>query len=339
MNATLTTLVSALRRAVSTVTPDWAQALLFGRPMARPLRFGDVDVLTQESRKIIAPSAWADTDVDVPRVRKRRFVDVELPQSKVLRREVRLPKTPRRSLKNAVVLDMMRKTPFRPEQTVSVISDVTRNADGVALTHWVARKTDLENLKDRLRHGGLLTRRIHVAGVSSEPLADFGAQTYPLGRAWRWVNSVALVVAIVAGAWIWAKPVLALRDARILQEAERDRLTAAAVQLRREIEGQGEATSGRAAFLDRFTQRPLVLTTLQEATTTLPESVWLSDLSFERHRVTASGSTRGSAAQMLLDLPRNRLLLRPQLAGQVSQTEDGRERFDIVFQTPHEEAQ
>lgn len=335
MNGSLTAQAGALaRRAFSNVVPKWVQALLFGRPLARRLSFGNIPSVTRHAWNIIVPSAWAQRGVVLPPASGRRLVDVDLPQTSVLRREVRLPPTPSRTLRNAVLLDMMHKTPFRPDQTCSVLSDFQTSSEGVSVTQWVARRDDLEELRSRLRAAGFVVCRLRIADVASEPLEDVSQQAFPMGRVWRSVNAVALAVIVGVGLWTWAQPVLSVREARITQEAERDRLIEQAIDLRDQIEHLRAAGSERTAFLDRMTQRVPVIEILRAATEMLPDDVWLTDLAFERSRVSLRGSTQGSAAQMLLDLPKTPVLLNPQLAGPVSQTSDGRTRFDLVFQAP-----
>lgn len=317
-------------RFLSDALPDWLSALLLGQPMARTLSFGPNDALTKAKGRLVAPAAWLKSDADVPAKKGKRYVDVILPDAQLLRRQVKLPKTPRRMLQQAVTLDMLRRTPFKPEQTYSVLSGI----DGTSLTQWIARRDDIDGLCARLARAGLLVRRVRVAGAPDAPLADFTARVYPAGRLWRGLNVLAVLTALAAGGWVWAAPVLKVQDALRAQEAEVQRLTAEALALRQGMQAQTAEDTERTAFLHRMTRRTPFVSTLRAATVMMPDEVWLTDMSIDRTRVTLRGSTVGSAAQMLLDLPRNRLLRNPQLAGPVSQTRDGRERFDIVFQTP-----
>ena len=319
---------------LSDALPDWLGALLLGRPMARSLTFDAVDTLTRKKGRLTAPVAWLKTGADVPARKGKRHVDVILPDAQLLKRAVKLPKTPRRMLGRAVTLDMLRRTPFKADQTYSVLSDIQQDGANTTLTQWIARRDDIDTLRSRLAKAGLVVRRVSVAGAKAGPLADFSAQIYPAGRIWRAINAVAVLVALMAGAWIWAEPALRAQEARVAQEAEVQRLTAEALALRQGMQAQSTEASERTAFLNRMTRRTPMASTLRAATVMMPDDVWLTDLAFDRARVTLRGSTAGSAAQMLLDLPRNRLLRNPQLAGPVSQTRDGRERFDIVFQTP-----
>lgn len=321
-------------RFLSRAMPDWLLALVLGRPMARALVFDDAQTLSRKRGTFHAPKTWLTGKADMPPKRGKRFVDVMLPQDRLLRRDVKLPKTPARALAKAVALDMLRKTPFKPDQTYSILTDVRKDPTGVNVTQWVARRDDIDGLRNRLAQAGLIVRQVLVAGSSADaPLADFSAEVYPMGRVWRSLNALAVVLALGAGAWIWVQPTLAVQEARRAQEAEVQRLTEQALALRESMKEQSTGATERAAFLERMTRRTPVVATLRAATVMMPDDVWLTDMAFDRARVTLRGSTAGSAAQMLLDLPRNRLLLNPQLAGPVSQTSDGRERFDIVFQT------
>lgn len=320
-------------RFVSGAVPDWLAALVFGRPVARALVFSNTDTLAKKGGMLQAPSAWLKDGANIQKSGRKRYVDVMLPRARLLKREVKLPKTPRRALANAVALDMLRKTPFRTDQTYSILTDMRKEATGVSVTQWVARRDDIEGLRARLAQAGLIVRRVLVADVAAEPLADFSAAAYPMGRVWRFANIAAVLAMIAAGVWMWLHPALAVQEARIAQEAELQRLTAEALSLRQSMQAQSSEETERSAFLERMTRRTPMVATIRAATVMMPDEVWLTDMAIDRTRVTLRGSTSGSAAQMLLDLPRNRLLLDPQLAGPVSQTSDGRERFDIVFQT------
>lgn len=335
MSSKTSSLVGAgATRFMSNIMPDWLLAMVCGRPMARVLEFGPTETLTRKGRRLIAPAKWLMPGSDVPAKRGKRYVDVELPQRQLLKRDVKLPKTPRRTLRRVVMLDMLRKTPFKPDQTYSILTDVRSDTVHTTMTHWVARRNDIDALRTRLAQAGLMVRRVNIADIRAEPLADFSAQTYPAGRLWRLANVVAVILALAAGAWLWIQPVWKIQEARIAQEAELQRLTSEAVALRESMKSQSSEETERTAFLDRMTRRTPAVTILRAATVMMPDEVWLTDMAFDRARVTLRGSTSGSAAQMLLDLPRNRLLRNPQLAGPVSQTSDGRERFDIIFQTP-----
>lgn len=321
-------------RFLSDAVPDWLSALALGQPMARALSFGPVDTIKRGKGGLVAPSEWLNSGAEVPAGKRKRYVDVIVPHGKLLKRAVKLPRTPRRVLGRAVTLDMLRRTPFKPDRTYSVVSDIQTDGVNTTLTQWIARRDDIDGLRARLAQAGLLVRRVRVVDVPTAPLADFASTIYPAGRFWRGLNVVALVIAMAAGGWIWTEPALKAQRARLAQEAEVQRLTAEALALRDGMQEQSVEASERTAFLNRMTQRTPVVSTLRAATVMMPDTVWLTDMAFDRTRVTLRGSTSGSAAQMLLDLPRNRLLRNPQLAGPVSQTNDGREQFDIVFQTP-----
>lgn len=321
-------------RFLSDALPDWLSALVLGQPITRALSFGSVGSVKRQKGGLIAPAAWLNPDADVPTKKGRRYVDVVLPGRQLLKRTVKLPKTPRRMLGRAVTLDMLRRTPFKPEQIYSVLSDVQADAASTTLTQWIARRDDVDGLRARLAQAGLTVRRVLVEGSPTAPLADFTSEIYPAGQVWRALNIVAVLVVLGAGTWIWAEPAFRAQDARRAQEAELQRMTTEALTLRQGMNTQSVAASERTAFLNRMTRRTPMVTTLRAATVMIPDDVWLTDMAIDRTRVTLRGSTSGSAAQMLLDLPRNRLLINPQLAGPVSQTRDGRERFDIVFQTP-----
>lgn len=316
---------------MSDALPDWLAALLFGRPMARGLSFGSVDAVKRQKGRFVVPNTWLKTDAEISQYKGSHYVDIILPDERLLKRAVKLPKTPRRMLERAVTLDMLRRTPFTPEQTYSVLSEVRTNAGNTTLIQWIARRDDIDGLRARLAQAGLMVRRVLVDDAI---LADFGKEIYPAGRLWRGLNVLAILTMLGAGAWMWAEPAFKAQEARRAQEAELQQLTTEALALRQRIQAQSSEMSERTAFLNRMTRRTPFASTLRAATVMLPDEVWLTDLGFDRVRVTVRGSTAGSAAQMLLDLPRNRLLRSPQLAGPVSQTRDGRERFDIVFQTP-----
>ena len=319
--------------------PNWVQALFFGRPSASEMSFSaDVTEMRRQKGGVQAPMAWLDGG-ELPKGRGR-IVDLVLPASRLLRRQVTLPPTTSfRSIESAVALDMRRKTPFSVGETFDAISDVDQSEDGVRLSHWVARRDDMDALRARLAAGGYKVRRILVEGVDAPPLADFSASVYPMGRVWRGLNVLALLTLLGAGGWLWLEPVLAVQRAREAQEAEVATLTARAVSLRQALDTQTATSAERASFVERMTGRTPLSANLRAATLVFPDSVWLTDFTFSRTQVSVRGTVDGSAAQMLLDLPANRLLLAPALTGPVTQGPRGADRFEIAFQTPHAEAQ
>lgn len=320
-------------RFLSDALPDWLSSLFLGQPMARALSFGSVEALTRTRDGLVAPEAWLKTGANIPHRKGRQFVDLILPDAQLLKREVKLPKTPRRMLQRVVTLDMLRRTPFKSDQTYTLLSEVRTNGAQTTLSQWIARRDDIDTLRKRLSQAGLMVRRVRVTTAPQTPLADFTSDIYRAGRLWRSLNAISVLIGLAAGGWIWAAPALELQKTRIDLEAEVQTLTAEAFALRQGMQAQSADASDRAAFLDRMTVRTPVVSTLRAVTVIMPDDVWLTDIAFDRTRVTLRGSTSGSAAQMLLDLPRNRLLRDAQFAGPVSQTGDGRERFDIVFET------
>ena len=165
--------------------------------MARALTFGPVDAVTRRKGTLVAPAAWLKPDAVIKAKKRKRHVDVILPDTQMLKRDVKLPKTPRRMLERAVTLDMLRRTPFKADQTYFMLANVQTDATRTALTQWIARRDDIDGLRDRLAQAGLLVRRVRVAGAPALPLADFSGSVYPMGRVWRGVNALA-VLAVLA---------------------------------------------------------------------------------------------------------------------------------------------
>lgn len=324
----------AVDRALSEILPDWFRAMFLGQPRAQVLSFDDTATeLRKTSDGWVAPFSWLASAPENGKATQERVVDVVVPSQMILGRALKFPKKSARHLDRVVGFDTLQKTPFKPDQIHSVCDITGRDPAQIHVQQWIARKSDIEALAQNLATHGLRPRRFIIDGFSGPAMLDLSRDVAPLGGMWRTFNLIAACAILGALICLWALPVWSAYQARQAQEAELKTLTAQAVALRQDVDGLRRGASERAAFLDIMMQRQTMVALLREATALLPDSVWITDFTFEADRLILRGSVKGSAAQLVLDLPDNNVLKTPRLTGPVSQMGDGRERFDLVFDT------
>lgn len=315
------------------VFPDWLKAMFFGVPMAAEVRFfKNAEVIAIKKGQLIVPESLLQASgPSIPPVRKR-IVDVFVPQSFFLKREIEAPTTAGKNLGKLVELDMVRRTPFRPDTVYWAISKPNKSNGTLKVAQWIAKRSDIEHLQQRAAKIGLHIRKVFVEGDPVQhPIVDLSASVTPKARRWRLLNGALAIGAVGMAAMIWLYPAwqASTENAHISESVAQNRSQALA--LRQEVDDLRSREMERAAFLDIVYQRPRLSHTLREITVALLDNVWISDLNFSPKRVVVSGEVTGSAAQLVLTLAQRNEFYNPRLSGPVARASNGAERFELTL--------
>ncbi|MFZ5963017.1 PilN domain-containing protein [Thalassococcus sp. BH17M4-6] len=259
----------------------------------------------------------------------RRVIDLQVPPTLFLERQVTAPVTARSKLETLAELDLRHRTPFSPGDVYSQLGTPKVQGDTLVVPQWVAKRSDVAEWQRNLSAHGMRLRRVHVDG-QPRPIADFSATIAPGGRKLRWVNGLLAAVAVAAVLAGWLYPGWVARDqSRVLQD-DLVALRAEALALRQEVETLRSRDSERAAFLDTLLRRAALIDTLRDLTVALPDEVWIETVTYSPKRTTINGQIDGSAADLVLALGKRPVFRNPRLSGPVSKTPADGERFEIT---------
>ncbi|MEO8531637.1 MAG: PilN domain-containing protein [Deltaproteobacteria bacterium] len=316
-------------RGASETLPDWMFTAFFGRPVARELVFSDdVSNVILRGKTLVAPTSLLKTEASSSPGSYRGAVIAILPQHYCLERQIEVPAKGLAALASIAELDLTRRTPFRKSDVWWTVSAPTSVPNGFVVSQFVVKRSDVRALSARLALLGLRLTQVRIAG--SSVLADLSDTAAPSGRLWRRFNAGLAALGVILAMTLWLNPALVARaDLRVLDTALAARRDEA-VNLRSQVEVLREQKDAREQFLAEIVTRPRLSNVLRDLTVALPDTVWISDFVFSPIAVVVTGEIAGSAADLVLALSENRQFGNPRLTGPVSQTQEGRERFDLT---------
>lgn len=305
-------------------TPRWVRRLFLA------------DIASTLVHVVETPSDRTDLPMAVLSVKgssgKTIIADCVLPKSVLLERTISVP--PARTSQQAKIaeLDMLRRTPFTPQDVFCAIGKLPGNGPG-QLKQWIAKKPDILGFRSNLKTHGLIVRRFLVEDETHQVvIADFSAQIAPNQNRIRQWNGVFASIAVTAATAIWLLPAFQTRAEIIAGTESVDALRSHALALRAEIVALEDADAARLAFVENILRRPRVVDTLRQVTVALPDEVWVFEMTITKDRVTTSGETSQSAADLILALTNDNVGYTPALTGPVSRTAEGKERFILTLQ-------
>lgn len=263
-----------------------------------------------------------------------------LSSENILRKRIQLPLAAEENLRQVLIFEMDRQTPFKATEVefdwrIAKRDEVAR----ILLVDLVViPKVQLETALKPVRDAGLDFEAVdlsHTRGsVAFDQLAGFnllpeaaqgGARTDPLKRV-RWILAVALVGLI---GFIMQQSLAARENALEKLRAETDARQQQAMETARLAKTVREAITGANFLADRKLKQPETIKVLLELTKIVPNNTWLERISFVGKAVQLQGQS-ASADQMIQILQAANFLQNPQFQG-VIQPDPGTqlERFTI----------
>lgn len=307
--------------------------MFFGDPMVIEARFSNTtEKVKYQNGKLVAPYSLLQSDMFGITPKRIKIVDVFIPENLFLKRIIDAPASTRKNLNALVELDMVRRTPFRPDTVYWTISKPNKSGNALRVEQWVIKKIDVEQLQKRLEHAGLRIRKVFIDGVTTQrAIADISANATPNARRWRLVNGTLAAGSIGLAALIGFYPAwqASIERARLDESVTQTRTRALA--LRQEVETLRSKEMERAAFLDMIYQRPHLSNVLRDVTVAMPDEVWISDLNFSPAHLIVTGEVSGSAAQLVLALAQHNEFSNPSLSGPIARSSNGAERFELTL--------
>lgn len=272
-----------------------------------------------------------------------------LSSENILRKRIQLPLAAEENLRQVLIFEMDRQTPFKATEVefdwrIAKRDDVAR----ILLVDLVViPKPQLETALKPVREAGLDFDAVdlsHTRGsVSFDQLAGFnllpeaaqgGRSTDKLGRV-RWILAAALVGLI---GFIMQQSLAARENALEKLRAETDTRQQQAMETARLTKTVREAITGANFLADRKLKQPETIKVLLELTQIVPNNTWLERISFVGKAVQLQGQS-ASADQMIQILQAATFLQNPQFQG-VIQPDPGTqlERFTIQADLKEEAA-
>ena len=260
----------------------------------------------------------------------RRPVVVLLDPSLSLKREVQLPKAALSRADAAVDLQLRQTLPASGKGLIWRSEALALNGRLVDLAAYVVKENLIAGLVGDMKAAGVDLSSIQIDGTRTEPFWE--KRTGSREEAKKWAAASAMIVGLAALASVVSlelqiSELSALVDARQARvTALEDRIDAVSAEA---TESAAEA-SLVAADLERFAQQSRRLGLLVGLTETLPDTVWIAELSLSGADMTLSGFTSGEVADLLNLLQGLEWAQEVQLNGAATfDSYSGQNRFDI----------
>lgn len=305
--------------------------MFLGRIFAPKVLFdSNVRKIKSRGQVIVAPIRLVSQDVPLESLGKQRIVDIVLPEFFFLKRHIEVQASAIKSLHQIAELDLIRRTPFQPKDVHWVLSSPNRLDNKITVSQWVASKTDIDTLQQRLKKYGLHIRQIYIENQQDVgPIVELsGTQNT---RIWRRLNIGLSLIATSFIMLLWLLPGWRASQDLVWTETKLNTLRNEAIALRSELETLRQRENERDEFIKAITQRPLMSQVLRELTVSIPDTTWISEFTFRDGKFSLTGETSESAAALVLLLSEARGFSDPRLSGPVSRTSDAKERFELTL--------
>ncbi|MEP6066613.1 MAG: PilN domain-containing protein [Paracoccaceae bacterium] len=301
--------------------------------MARKLRFSeDVSKIEYRSGAFVAPSSLLGSDGPiVPAMKRSVTVDAHLPEQAILTRSLEIPRAAKSRMHEVALLDMMRKTPFSPQEVYLASSAGKPRDEIIPLRQWLIKRSDADSLVKRLEAPGVKVRKLIIGDAGEAVLFD---RRKVLGQRSRWLRilnaTLVGVFAIAALVW-WLYPAWQASSALPDLMAANAQKQQTVFELRQELDERLNTATADDRFVREVLTRARLVDLMRNLTVALPDDVWISDVTFRGETVLITGETKASATDLVLSLAEKSGFSNPRLSGPVSRTRTGAEQFQLAI--------
>jgi Tfp pilus assembly protein PilN len=220
------------------------------------------------------------------------LVSLRISPDAVLRRNLRLPVSARFRLREILQNDLDRQSPINPREVLLTyrILAVDRAASRLIVSLVLIRRDAVEDATARLQSFGLRVQNIFAPDPEygrDDVLAPPQRAAPKLARHHRLAALLALLALFLTGADVLVR---AAQDQKIIASlaAQAAQLTQAATAVQA-IRAQVEAGQDSAGFLATQRRAPSMGAILAEITNRLPDSTWLTGLTYDGHALQLQG--------------------------------------------------
>ena len=312
---------------------QFCRAVFFAEPLARPAFFVDeIDAPTVTARGVELPTAILSGSFEQPTTKTVGCVDLFLPEESVLKRPIQLPFAAKRRLDEVIKLDLIRSTPFSLGEIYTTRSEPIVDSCELTVEQWIVKAATIDAVVDRLGAIGLTVKQVNLDHpLAKVPFVDFTRRLAPNQRRWQLTNIALFAGTLLMLLYVWLAPSLETSNRLVSIQTENADLLARAVTERQALEVL-ESEAGEQRALQAFLlDRRRLMEALSDLTEAMPDSVWVSDLTFTPERLVLAGNTSGSAASVVLLLSEITVFADPRISGPVTRTATGEERFELTI--------
>ncbi|WJY20384.1 PilN domain-containing protein [Fontisubflavum oceani] len=309
------------------------RAVFFAEPLARPAFFVDeVEAPIVTPRGIALPTAILSGSFEQATTKMDVCVDLFLPEESALQRTLQLPPAVEHRLDEVIKLDLIRSTPFVLGEIYTTRSKPIIENCELTVEQWIVKTATIDAVVDRLGAIGLAVKQVRLHHpLAKVPFVDLTGRLAPNQRRWQLTNIALFAGALLMLLYVWLVPSLETSNRLVSIQAENAGLLARAVDEMQALEMlESEAGEQRALTAFLFDRRRL-MEALSDLTEAMPDSVWVSDLTFTPERLVLAGNTSGSAASVVLLLSEITVFADPRISGPVTRTATGEERFELTI--------
>ncbi len=263
-------------------------------------------------------------------------VMIRVPVASCLERTLDLPRSARADAARIAALDLERSTPFRSQDIVSAhcVEDDGSSGRTVRIRQFVVKRARLAPVRNSLERAGarIIGADIQDAGGAVLPVnllaADVAASGHGADRPGSRIGLLAAALTVI----VCAIPVIdvwrheaALADLRRQTSALRDRLQDADAATAR----AGQDIGATVALAQFKSERPPVVSVLENISRKLPDSAWLTDFRMDKEAIDITGYGR-PAASLAPAIEKSPLISTASLTAPIiADAEQQREQFSL----------
>lgn len=276
-----------------------------------------------------------DPSLALPAPISGQMLDVELPVSAFLTKEITAPKAAQSQLNKIVDLAVQNSSPNGAKSVIWRHQITGKESKSLTVKIYLIKKALLERLKAEVTAAGSTIRTARIQGVTANaPLIDNRAQSDKPLRVWGIV--AASVTTALVGLLIFGE----VREARALQhqlgrlEDQKRQLAAQALSLRQAHEAAASAKSDIENEVSHLAHAHKRLPLLLDLTETFVDETWVSEISLQENRLRLSGFTTTEVSTLLAQLQELPWTSSVKLDGPISFDSLSRQhRFEFLIET------
>ncbi len=300
---------------LAALVPAALRRTLVRRPQLRVLEFSSEDIRffdtrgkqTRELGRVTLTELEADPNPAVAaqarrRSRKAAKTAIVLPAEQALYKVLTLPVMAAADLRDALAFQIDRQTPFSPDDVYFDyrVRDRDNNAKRVTIELVVAPRTVVERAVNTARRLGFDPSAVGIGEINGSDPFEFNLLPRAMAtrrRNFRPLLAIAVIVALLAGAWTAAQSALEGKAAIAGALSERVAVARQRADKLQTLKDQRDALILESQFLSkRKAQAPKPVLFVEELSRALPDHTWLFHLQQDGTRLRLSGYTSDASS-------------------------------------------
>ncbi len=283
------------------------------------------------ARKVVC----SDPGLSIPTPGSGQILDIELPITAFLTKEITAPAAARNQLEKVVDLAVSKSSP-NGAKAVTWCYEVTGSKDKMlTIKVYLIKKNLLEALNTEVAKAGTKIRQASIQGVTANrPLIDNRASCDGPLRIWAGLTGTVIAAFVGFIAFAEIKETQTLQHQHDLFEGQKRQLAAQALSLRQARDAAEAENSGISKDVSRFEITHKRLAILLDLTESFSDDTWISEVSFQADRLRLSGFTTADIPALITQLQNLPWTISVSLDGPISFDSFSRQnRFELLIIT------